>query len=81
MGQQAKLKQARREGAVENGVVQVVITFNPQTGAIDLRGPTNNGVMLLGLLEMAKVAFIQQAAKVTDASRVTVPKMVLGRPS
>lgn len=38
--------------------IQLVITFNQRTGAINVTGPIENKVLSMGLLELAKAAVI-----------------------
>lgn len=38
--------------------VQIIISFNQRTGAINVQGPIENKVLTLGLLELAKQAVI-----------------------
>lgn len=42
------------------GQVQVIITFNRATSEISISGPVGDAVLFLGLLEMAKVAMLEQ---------------------
>jgi hypothetical protein len=43
-------------GQVPNTAIQLVITFDQMTGAINVSGPVDNAFVCYGMLEMAKDA-------------------------
>jgi len=57
--------------------IQLVVTLDPATGNIQLTGPVNDRILVMGLLEMAKVALLSQPAP----SSIVVPQPIVGTPS
>jgi hypothetical protein len=52
-------------------MVRIVIDFDPNTQQINVHGPLNDGPMFLGLIEMAKVVFLETRQR-TEQSRIAV---------
>src|SRR5207249_2138932 len=65
------------EIAGSSALVQLVITFDPSTGGVNVQGPIQNPIMAFGLLEVAKLC-IQQANK--QEERRVVPATFAGLP-
>ena len=56
----------------EQPPIQMVITFNPNNGSIQVTGPINNRTLSYGMLEMAKEAIYDLKEKMK--SQIQVPK-------
>lgn len=53
-------------------LIQMVITFNPNTGAVQVTGPIQNRTLAYGMLEMAKEAVYDFKEK--NKSQIQIPK-------
>ena len=53
-------------------LIQMVITFQPSTGRVQVTGPINNRTLSYGMLEMAKEAIYELKGKMK--SQIQVPK-------
>jgi hypothetical protein len=60
--------------------IQIVITFDPSTGQVNLQGPLENPIMLYGVLESAKDVYRQYLAKQTADQRIIPGTFVPGFP-
>ena len=49
--------------APKKSPVQLVIIYDPNTGGVALNGPLNDGVLLMGMIEMAKAAYLENKLK------------------
>lgn len=46
--------------------ISIIITFNPQTGATNIQGPLEQQVLMLGLLEQAKLLTHEHGKKLAE---------------
>lgn len=53
--------------------VELTIVFDPQTGAVNARGPIDNKLLCMGMLEMGKKAIL-------DHDPARVPGILLAQP-
>ncbi len=56
---------------------RIVITFIPETGEFNVNGPMDNGVLFVGMLEMAKLAFLEGRLKGDQQILVARPSLRL----
>lgn len=60
----------------------LTIVYDPQKDAFEINGPMDNGLLFLGMLEMAKVTFIERRAelwakaKAASERRIVIPQIV-----
>lgn len=47
------------------GVIEIVIKYDCSTNQVSIAGPMGDGLMFLGLLEMAKVSFMETRSQTT----------------
>ena len=56
----------------EQPIIQMVITFNSNTGSVQVVGPINNRTLSYGMLEMAKEAIYDLKEK--NKPQIQIPK-------
>lgn len=60
--------------------IQVVVTFDPTTGSVNLNGPLENSILVYGLLEMGKNAYNTWLQNKQNESRITPVSIMPGFP-
>lgn len=61
---------------------ELKITFNPENGEINVDGPWADGVLFLGMLAMAQLAFIEGHSKGRGTKMeksIIIPELMLGK--
>ena len=61
---------------------ELKIKFDSKTQEINVEGPWNDGVLFLGMLEMAKVTFLEGYSKERGAAPekpIIIPELMLGK--
>ena len=81
MGKGKRNGNGRSSEKSSENVFRLMVMFDRDTRKIDIEGPWNDGVVFLGMLEMAKGAFhegrmakrTEAAAKAVSTSRLVLP--------
>lgn len=54
-------------------MVELLISMDPQTGAVQLQGPLDNAVLCLGLLDMARDLVHERRKQAPERPRLVLP--------
>ena len=70
-------QQKEENGGAPTLTFQIVIEFQPETQGLQVKGPMNQPIVFLGMLEMAKMMMERQVRvdmKKKDSPIITIPK-------
>ena len=63
-------------------MMELKITFDSKTGEINVDGPWADGILFLGMLDMARLAFFEGHSKgrgTTMEKSIIIPDLMLGK--
>lgn len=63
------------------GIINLTISYNPESGAVNISGPLHNRMLCYGLLKMGEEIIMGQAIRGQEKQRqhIEVPKIIFPR--